>query len=414
MPNRTILAVILDGVGDRPHPDHDDRTPLEAARTPTLDALAGGGATGLIDPLAPGIVPGSGTGHLGLFDYDPLSDLDEMPSRGCIEALGLGIEPEPGRVAARGNFVTLAEDGTISDRRAGRFKTDQDQAEATRFIETMNESAPEGIRFRYHPRMGYRFVVLVEDGSHLITDTDPGAVGQAPLDPEPIADTTEARRTAARVSDAIEAASKAIEDHPINEERAARDEPVANRIVTRGMGLLERGTTLEERFGLTAAGIAGGNAYRGIANYVGMELVDVEGATGDLRTDYAAKVTAALEALERYDLVYLHIKSPDVCGENGDFEAKRDVLEEIDDALAPLEDLGEVALGLTGDHSTPCTRGSHSGDPVPLILSAPDGRVDRVEAYHERACGEGMLGRVRGGDFLRSLLDMADRTKKTE
>lgn len=413
MDERRILAVILDGVGDRPHPDLDGRTPLEAARTPTLDALAGAGSTGFIDPLAPGIVPGSGTGHLGLFDYEPLGDLEATPSRGCIEALGLGVEPEPGLVAARGNFVTLADDGTIADRRAGRFKSDQDQAEAKRFVEAMNDSAPDGVRFRYHPRMGYRFVVLLEDGDRYVSDTDPGSVGEAPLAPEPVADTTEARRTASRLEDAIEAASKAIAEHPANEDRASRGEPVANRIVTRGLGSVERGATLADRFGLDAAAIAGGNAYRGFAGYVGMELVDVDGATGDLRSDYAAKVEAALDELGRRDLVYLHIKAPDICGENGDPEAKRDHLARIDEALAPVEDVDAV-LGLTGDHSTPCTRGSHSADPVPLILSAPDGRADAVEAYNERACAAGALGRLRGGDFLRSLLDMADRTKKTE
>lgn len=413
MDARRILAVILDGVGDRPHPDFDGRTPLEAARTPTLDALAGSGSTGMIDPLAPGIVPGSGTGHLGLFDYDPLGNLDSTPSRGCIEALGLGVEPRPGLVASRANFVTMADDGTIADRRAGRFKTDQDQKEAIELVEAMNDSAPEGVGFRYHPRMGYRFVVLVEDGDPHVSDTDPGMVGEAPLDPEPVADTTEARRTASRLSDAIEAASKAIAEHPVNDARTDRGEPTADRIVTRGLGRVERGRTLAERFSIESAAIAGGNAYRGFAGYVGMDLVDVEGATGDLRTDYDAKVDATLETLESNDLVYLHIKSPDVCGENGDFEAKRDHLEQIDEALTPLLDL-EVVVGLTGDHSTPCTRGSHSADPVPVVFTAPDGRVDGVEAYNERACCRGGLGRIQGGDFLRSLLDMADRTKKTE
>jgi len=414
MSERRILSVILDGVGDRPNPQLDDRTPLEAADTPRIDALAERGATGQIDPLAPGIVPGSGTGHLGLFGYDPLSDLDATPSRGCIEALGLGIEPGPGRVAARGNFVTLADDSTIADRRAGRFDTPTDHQDAKRFVEAMNEATPDDVAIRYHPRMAYRLVVLLEDASPDVADTDPGKTGLEPVPAEPTRDTDAARDTAKRLDDALEAASQALREHPANDERRQRGTPTADRIVTRGLGPVERGETLDDRFGLDAAGIAGGNAYRGFANYVGMDLVDVPGATGDLSTDYDAKAEAAAAELGERDLVYLHVKAPDICGENGDPHAKRDVLEEIDAALGDLLAREALVVGLTGDHSTPCTRAYHSGDAVPLAVAAPDVRVDDVDAYDEMACARGRLGRVQGGAFLNQLLDLANRTAKTE
>ncbi len=414
MPERDILAIILDGVGDRPHPDLDGATPLQAADTPNLDALAGSGETGLIDPLAPGIVPGSGTGHLGLFDYDPLDPAAKAPSRGCIEALGLGIEPKDGLVAARGNFVTLDDQGRIEDRRAGRFKTDEDQAEATELVEAMNALDLDGVSFHYHPRMGYRFVVLLQDASPAVTDSDPGGTGVAPKAPAAADGDPLSKQTAARLHEAVQQVTQMVADHPINEERAARDAPLATGIVTRGAGPVERGPTLADRFGVEAKAVAGGNAYRGIAGYMGMDLVDVEGATGDLRTDYAAKVEAALEALGSSDLVYLHIKSPDICGENGDPVAKAEHLGRIDAALAPVLEAGDVVVGLTGDHSTPSIRAAHSGDPVPLIFTSPTGRVDDVDRYDEMACAGGSLGRLQGGDFLRSLLDLADRTKKTE
>lgn len=414
MPERDILAIILDGVGDRPHPDLDGATPLQAATTPTLDALASGGETGVIDPLAPGIVPGSGTGHLGLFDYDPLDPAAQAPSRGCIEALGLGIEPAPGLVAVRGNFVTLDDDGRIEDRRAGRFKTDEDQAEASRLVDAMNGLDLDGVSFDYHPRMGYRFVVLLDDASPAVTDSDPGGTGVAPKAPEAADDAQASKQTAARLHDAVQRVTGMLADHPINEDRAERGVPVASGIVTRGAGPVERGTTLADRFGLEAKAVAGGNAYRGIAGYMGMTLVDVDGATGDLRTDYGAKVQAALSALDASDLVYLHIKSPDICGENGDAVAKAEHIERIDEALAPVLEAEDVVVGLTGDHSTPSIRAAHAGDPVPLILSSPTGRVDDVTRYDELACAGGSLGRLQGGDFLRSLLDLADRTKKTE
>lgn len=414
MPERDILAIILDGVGDRPHPDLDGATPLQAATTPTLDGLASGGETGQIDPLAPGIVPGSGTGHLGLFGYDPLDPGSQAPSRGCIEALGLEIEPRQGLVAARGNFVTLDDQGRIADRRAGRFKTPQDHQEAADLVEAMNGLDLDGVTVDYHPRMGYRFVVLLEQASPAVSDTDPGGTGTAPKTPEPTDDQQLSKQTASRLHQAVEQVTALLEDHRINDDRADRGAPVANGIVTRGAGPVRRGETLADRFGLETKAVAGGNAYRGIAGYMGMDLVDVEGATGDLRTDYHAKVEAALEALETSDLVYLHIKSPDICGENGDPVAKAEHLEKIDQALGPVLEAGDVVVGVTGDHSTPSIRAAHSGDPVPLILSAPTGRVDDVTRYDELSCSKGSLGRLQGGDFLASLLDLADRTKKTE
>lgn len=414
MRERPILTVVLDGVGDRPCPVLDGSTPLEAAQVPTLDALAREGSCGLIDPLAPGVVPGSGTGHLGLFGYDPLGDLDATPSRGCIEALGLGIEPAEGLVATRGNFATVEDGGVIVDRRAGRFGSREDHEEAKVLVEAMNEATSEGVSFAYHPRMAYRFVVLLEDASPLVSDTDPGEVGAKPVRAEALVDGRDAREAADRLWDAVETASGALAKHVVNEDREGRGAPVANRVLTRGMGPVVRGETLRDRFGLDAAAVAGGNAYRGFASFVGMRLVDVPGALGDLSSDWGAKVEAALDALEEHDLVFLHIKAPDILGENGDAEGKRDVLERIDEALAPVLEVEEAVVGVTGDHSTPCARAHHSADPVPLVFRAPGGRVDEVGAFNESACAGGSLGRLVGGDFLRSLLDLADRTKKTE
>jgi 2,3-bisphosphoglycerate-independent phosphoglycerate mutase len=408
-----ILAAILDGVGDRPHPDHGGSTPLQAAQTPTLDELAHRGATGLIDPLAPGIVPGSNTGHLGLFDYDPLASSTPSPSRGCIEALGLGIEPAEGRAAARANFVTLNEDGTVADRRAGRFPHAEDHEDAQRIVAAIDE-ALEDVHARYHPRMAYRFVLVFEDASPHVSDTDPGEVGQPIAAAEPTREAPEAEAMAERVQRVVDVAQDVLDDHPVNDERRKRGVPPVDGVVTRGLGYLERGETVDERFGIDAVGVAGGNAYRGIANYVGMELADVEGATGRLDTDMEAKVDRAVAELDERDLVYLHIKAPDICGENGDFDEKREAIERIDQALEPLVPRSDVVLGLTGDHATPCRRMTHSGDPVPLIVDAPGVVEDEVEAYHERACASGSLGRLQGGDFLRSLLDLSDRTKKRE
>lgn len=414
MTEPSILAVILDGLGDRPHPDFGARTPLEAGRTPTLDAIAARAATGLIDPLAPGIVPGSNTGHLGLFDYDPLAEDTVSPSRGCIEALGLGVKPRSGRVAARANFVTLADDGTIQDRRAGRFSTETDHREARELVDALDDRLPGDVQARYHPRLAYRFVLVFDEGVPDVTDTDPGSVGKPVQKATASRDTEQADAMAERLQAVLEEAREVFQEHPVNDDRRKRQAPPVDGIVTRGLGVVERGPTLEERFGIDASGVAGGNAYRGIANYVGMQLVDVEGATGDLDTDVDAKVQAALGELNSRDLVYLHVKAPDICGENGDFAEKREAIERIDGALEPLLELDDVVVGLTGDHSTPCTRGSHSGDPVPLVVDGPGVRTDGVETFGERACAVGGLGRLQGGDFLRTLLDLTDRTKKRE
>ncbi|MGQ0534559.1 MAG: 2,3-bisphosphoglycerate-independent phosphoglycerate mutase [Methanobacteriota archaeon] len=407
-----VLFIVFDGLGDRPHPAHGGKTPLETARTPTLDALVRRAATGLLDPLGPGIVPGSGVGHLALFGYDPFA---ERLARGPLEALGLGLSGAAGDVAIRCNFVTADAEGTIGDRRAGRFRTRADCDEAADLVAAMNKIHVPGLssEFHYHWRAHYRFVLLLRGaGSAALADTDPGKTGAKRLPARATA--REAEPTADRLERLLSECRKVLVAHPANEARKKRGAPPATDLVTRGAGTLSAAEPFPNRYGLSAACIAGGIAYRGIARYVGMDLLECETATGELDTDVSGKVRVALEGLRAHEFVFLHFKGTDICGEDGDFAGKVAYLERADAALRPVASLSDTLVVVTSDHSTPCIRKTHSADPVPVMMSGPNVLVDDVERFTERACAKGYLGRLPATRLMPMILDAVDRTKKVE
>ena len=361
-----IVMLVADGLGGLPL-EPGGKTELETAATPNLDRLAARGTSGSSIPVLPGITPGSGPGHLGLFGYDPL---EYKIGRGALEATGIGFELGPQDVAARGNFCTLDSAGLIADRRAGRIASE----ESFRVVERLQAVRIPGVETFVQPVKEHRFVVVFRgpglDGA--VADTDPQAVGVAPLDPQPL--TPAAGRTA---------------DVAKEFGRQARDilasEPKANGLVLRGFAAKPALPSYQELYGLRAAAIAVYPMYKGLARLAGMTLVGRPQSL-DEQIDELARHWA------EYDFFFLHFKYTDSTGEDGNFAEKVRRIEELDRAVPRIEKLGPDVLLVTGDHSTPSRLKSHSWHPVPTLLVADTCRPDGLAAFSERDCLRGGFG----------------------
>jgi len=385
-----IVLLVLDGVGDLATAGQP-RTALEAASTPNLDALAARSSLGRIVPVATGITPGSGPGHLALFGFDP-REPDHDIGRGVLEALGLGLTPAAGDLAARGNFATADAEGRLTDRRAGRIPTE----ECVRVVGRLNKALAEvdGASFEAIAGEAHRFVLMTrgEDLSAAVDDTDPQALGVPPL--EPRATAPEGERTARLVGEAIAAM-----------ERAIADEPKANRVLLRGFSKLPHLPPMPELYRMRCGAFAGYPLYRGVASACGMEVVPC-----------GKRIDAILETVagrwDDFDFFFLHVKQTDQAGEDGNLDAKAAVLEEVDAALPRLLDLGPDVVAITGDHSTPAPMRAHSFHPVPLLVASPIAFVDRAAAFDEHAATSGHLGTFPAAELIGLLLAQAGRLEK--
>ncbi|UCF20294.1 MAG: 2,3-bisphosphoglycerate-independent phosphoglycerate mutase, partial [Gemmatimonadota bacterium] len=353
-----ILLFVLDGLGGLPM-EPGGPTELEAARTPNLDRLAAEGIVGLHQPVGPGITPGSGPGHIGLFGYDTLR---YQIGRGVLEALGIGFDLGPQDLAARGNFCTVDGEGKITDRRAGRIATEK----ARELCAQLQSIDLPGVEMFVEPVREHRFLFVLR-GEGLVegvADTDPGHLGSPPL--LVAAENPEAAGTADLVSRFVDEARR----------RLAGSE-LANMVLLRGFARRPDWPTFTDAFGLRAVAVAQYPMYRGVAKLFGMEPVSAGASADDL-----------FETLEGvwgdYDFAFVHVKETDKAGEDGDFEHKVEVIEEIDRRVPRLERLVPDVILVTGDHSTPAALRSHSWHPVPFLLWSPTCRRDDVEQFGER------------------------------
>ena len=362
-----IVLFVMDGLGGLPHPD-TGRTELEMARTPNLDEVAAESICGLIDPVSPGITPGSGPGHLALFGYDPLK---YEIGRGVMEALGIGVELKEEDVAARGNFCTVDTEGRISDRRAGRISTEKNQ-ELCRLLSGIKVA---GVELVVAPVKEHRFVLLLR-GKKLsgeLNDSDPQHVGLSPL---PVK----------AVSSSAETTARLVNEFVVQAKETLRSCHPANMVLLRGFSQLPRWPLMRDVFKLNPAAIASYPMYRGLARLVGMKIL-VTGGT------LAEELATLRQHYNEHDFFFLHVKQTDSRGEDGDFQAKVKAIEEIDAYLPELLSLKPDVLMVTGDHSTPATLAAHSWHPVPFMLRSRWCRPDHVKEFNELACALGAMGR---------------------
>lgn len=405
-PRRKAVMLVIDGLGDLPVPALDGRTPLEAARTPNLDRLASAGRHGLSDPLERGRIPNTDSGVGLLFGLAP--EQADCLRRGPVEAAGAGRPLRPGEIAVRANFATLEpqpQGVVVRDRRAGRISQGTDELAAV--LDGVRLGG--GVTASFIPTDQHRGVLILSgpDLDPEISDTDPGDSTTPALlrDCEPLRPTATA--SAARINEFVAEARRRLPGHPVNRVREAAGQPVANGVITRGAGAWFQPDNVLVSRGLRAATVAGCTTVRGLSRLLGWETLVQPSFTASLDTDLDGKVALALRALDGHDIVYLHVKGPDICAHDRQPLAKRDFLERLDRAIAPLAEAG-VIVALSSDHTTDSNTGAHTADPVPTLIFDPaEAAADSAAAvnFSEAACRVGTLPRMRGAEFLACVLD---------
>jgi len=403
------VLLILDGLGDLPAPLLGGSTPLEAANTPVMDHLAGSGLYGLVDPEKSGKVPNTHTGCGTLLGVLP--DVVNRLKRGPVEASGAGRDLKPGDIAIRANFCTLQEQAgklAVVDRRAGRIRTDTRELAAALTPLDLGD----GITAELIPTDQHR-CVLVLSGPGLdprVTDTDPGDSGMPGSVKNCLPKHDTADLTARKINRFVHIAHQRLSRHPFNLARIEAGQLPANGVITRGAGAgLALENVVKDR-GISAALVAGCNTVIGLAKALGFEVITEPGFTADIDTDLPAKMNAALAALERHDLVYIHIKAPDIFSHDQDPAGKKEFLERVDAALEILLQ-ADVNIAISADHSTDCNTGAHTADPVPALLYAASGQGKKGSlVFGETACGGGTMPRQTGHMFLLRMLDLMAET----
>jgi 2,3-bisphosphoglycerate-independent phosphoglycerate mutase len=366
-----------------------------------------------MDPIAPGIPPGSDTATLALLGYDALN---VYSGRGALEAIGSGMEVLPDDVAFRCNFATVNENLVVLDRRAGRI-TNED---AAKLVESLQKVRLEksSIEFVFKNTIQHRAVLVIRGRPKLstaISDSDPEKVGVKVLEIKPLNESPEARLTAKILNELMTKFRKVLKNHPVNKKRSKRKLLPANIILCRGAGTVPSIKPLSEAYSVNAACIAATSLIRGVCKVAGMKLINVKGATGTPQTDFMAKAKATIQTLKTNDFVVLHVKAPDVASHDGNHEQKIHVIERIDSMVRYLfnnVDLDSTYLAVTADHTTSLVTGNHEGDPVPIAITGPYVRRDDVEEFDERSCAKGGLSRIRSQNLLPILMNLLGKARK--
>jgi 2,3-bisphosphoglycerate-independent phosphoglycerate mutase len=381
-----IVLLVADGLGGLPL-EPSGKTELESARTPNLDACCREAVCGLSLPVLPGITPGSGPGHLGLFGYDPL---EYRIGRGILEALGINFQVGPRDVATRGNFCTVDAAGLITDRRAGRPATERCVA----MCRKLQQIKVPGVEVFVEPVREHRFVVVFrgEGLGDAVNDTDPQQTGHKPLQ--------------ARGADAAsEKTAQVVNQFVAQAARVLKDDAPTNMVTLRGFARYPKIETMQEIYGVKPVAIAVYPMYRGLARLVGMDVADAGATLGD-------QITTLERLWDKYDFFFLHYKYTDSTGEDGNFAAKVEMIERLDAELPKVRKLDPDVLIVTGDHSTPSKLRTHSWHPVPTILWARTCRPDGVVEFGESYCLRGGLGQFQAMYLMPMALAHAGRLGK--
>jgi 2,3-bisphosphoglycerate-independent phosphoglycerate mutase len=383
-----IIFLIMDGLGGLPM-GQVDQTELEAAKTPNMDAIAGESICGLLDPVGYGVTPGSGPAHFALFGYDPIKN---NIGRGILEAAGIDFPMTERDLLIRINFATIDKNGVVVDRRAGRIDNDTNKRICKKLQENIRKLSDVEIIFE--PVREHRALLALRgDGlREEIQETDPQKTGVPSLPPKALI--PEAEETAGILEKLVDRAREVLSD-----------EKKANMLLLRGYSTFRRYPYLSERFGLNALAIATYPMYRGIARLLGMVI-------GPQPDSLKGEIMALRDNYGKYDFFFVHVKATDSRGEDGNFDAKVKVIEEVDSLVPLVTGLKPDVLVITGDHSTPAVLASHSWHPLPVLLHSATARPDRVRRFGERDCISGGLGRMPMVHLMGLALAHAGRLEK--
>ncbi len=399
---KSIILIIMDGLGDRPSEKFRGRTPLEASYTPNMNRMARNGISGLMYSVDQGMVCGSDTSHLSILGYDPRK---VYTGRGPFEAMGLGMEVKPGDIAFRANYGTR-KDHKVIDRRAGRIEdsTEELSNALSMEIEDVKITVKSGVEHR---------AALVMHGpglSEKITDSDPHQAGEEIRRVEPLE--KEADKTARILNEYLERSRKILDGAPLNKKRVNEGKLPANELLLRGAGQAPVIPSFEEKYGMKGAYIIGIPMIKGLAEMIDLKRIEVPEITGGKNTNYTGKLRAARENSSKFDFILMNIKAPDATAHDRSPEEKKWVMERIDEAMGNLLGIEDDALViLTGDHSTSSTTGEHTGDPVPLILYTSGIRKIPSERFSEGACARTGFT-IKSGDLMNYALQITDRLEK--
>ncbi len=420
-----LIYVAIDGMGDLPIKSLGNKTPLEAAVTPNMDALAKNGKIGLMYSVKKGVAPESDVAVISLLGYDPFK---YSTGRGVIEAAGAGLKMKDGDLALRCNFATLGEGKTIIDRRVARSLSTEEATELSRAANEQVTLESYPATFEFKNTLGHRAVLLIKSKqkplSSNITNSDPAytivngiGVAKAEVDMvlktcEPTDKTEASKVSASLVNEFIDKTHKLWDKHPVNLKRAAEGKLKANVVLTRDAGhLLPKFFNINKHYHVDFACLADMHAERGIAQLAGMDSMLLPPPSGNLREDCEVRVKTLMDILPKHDCFYIHLKGPDEPGHDGNCIQKTQIISAIDKyffgPLLKQISLNDNLICITTDHATPCVLKVHSDTPVPVLISGDKLDNGKAAKFCERECAKGDLGTLdRGCELMPKLIDL--------
>jgi len=420
-----MVYVLLDGVGDLPHPNLVGKTPLDAASTPNLDRLAKNGTMGQVITVGKGIAPESDIAVFNMLGYK--FKHDDYAGRGVVEAIGIGIDFKDGDLALRGNFATLNDDGVIIDRRAGRNIEKQDTEAVSKEIEEKIKFSDENATAIITPTIGHRLVIRIRSDCTLssnISNTDPAygrvdgmGIARAVTDflkiekCLPLDEESHTKLASKLVNELTDQSLDIMKKSKVNERRKENDKKLLNGILLRDAGnIYPKVTPINDLHSMKFSCIVDMPVEIGISKILKMKTYDAGG-----RTDYEEKAKVAAKAMDEQNAVYVHLKGPDEFGHDGDAQGKMENIEEIDKrffgTLLDNIDSSKVAVIVSADHSTPCINKGHSADPVPLLISGDMITNDNTQRFTETEAKKGRIGLIDGAQVITTGIDIIKSQK---